>query len=108
MKQKAEVNSGVKIQPLGDRVLIRELTEQNVEKTTKSGIIIPVTAQDDKGPTRRGRVVAVGLGRYEEGKLIPVGVKTGDEVLYSWGDMIKLNGEEYTIVRENEVVAIIQ
>lgn len=94
------------IQPLGDRILIRENNDSK-EKKTASGIIIPITVNDDKG-SKTGEVVAVGVGRYEEGKLIPVSVKVGDEVLFQWGDKVKIDGEEYYIVKESELLAIIK
>lgn len=96
-----------KIQPLGDRVLVRELSEVESEKTTAAGIIIPITVHDDKG-AKKAKVVAVGLGRYDNGKLIPPNVRVGDHILFSWGDTIKVDGEEYTIVRETEIIAIIR
>lgn len=95
-----------KVQPLGDRVVVRELSEEEKERTTASGIIIPITVNDDKG-SKRGTVVAVGPGRVDDGKRIPLEVKPGDSVLFSWGDKIKVDGEEYMIVRENEIIAII-
>lgn len=95
-----------KIKPLHDRVLIREDAE-NKEKKTSSGIIIPITVDDDKG-SKRGEVVAVGAGRMEDGKLVPISVKAGDEVLFQWGDKIKVGDEEYYIVKESEILAIIK
>ena len=95
-----------KIKPLQDRVLIREDIDGK-EKKTSSGIIIPVTVNDDKG-SKRGTVVAVGPGRTEEGKVIAPGVKAGDTVLFQWGDKIKIEDEEYYIVRESEILAIIK
>lgn len=94
------------ITPLGDRVLIKE-DLNNKEIKTASGIIIPVTVNDDKG-SKRGEVVAIGNGRYEDGKLIPISVKVGDDVLFQWGDKVKINSEEYYIVRESELLAIIK
>ena len=106
-KSKAE-NLGVssKILPLSDRVLIKEDLE-NKEKKTASGIIIPITVNEDKG-SKRGEVVAVGQGHYEDGKLIPISVKIGDEVLFQWGDKIKIEDQEYYIVKEVELLAIIK
>ncbi len=102
-----EATSKPKIQPLGDRVLVKDFVDEVGEKTTKSGIIIPVTVNDDKG-AKRAEVVAVGPGRYEDGKRVPMSLKAGDEVLYSWGDKIKIDGEEYSIVRETEIIAVIK
>ena len=98
--------SSISIQPLGERILIKENFE-NKEKKTASGIIIPITVNDDKG-SKAGKVVAVGAGRYEEGKLVPVSVKVGDEVLFQWGDKVKVDGEEFYIVKESELLAIIK
>lgn len=95
-----------KIKPLHDRVLIKEEVASK-EKKTLSGIIIPVTVQEDKG-ARRGVVVAVGTGRYEDGKIVPVSVKVGDQVLFSWGDKLIIEGEEYHLIRESEILAIIK
>ncbi len=95
-----------KIKPLQDRVLIREDGESK-EKKTSSGIIIPVTVNEDKG-SKRGEVVALGPGRYEDGKLVPVSVKEGDKVLFQWGDKIKVGEEEYYLVKESEILAVIK
>lgn len=95
-----------KIKPLHDRVIIREDNETK-EKKTSSGIIIPVTVNEDKG-SKCGEVVAVGSGRIEEGKIVPMSVKTGDTVLFQWGDKVKIGDEEYYIVRESEILAVIK
>jgi chaperonin GroES len=95
-----------KIRPLADRVLIKEDTESK-EQTTASGIIIPISAQEDKSG-KRGKVVAVGAGKIEEGKVVALSVKIGDRVLFQWGDKIQIDNEEYFIVRETEILAIIK
>ncbi len=95
-----------KIRPLADRVIIRE-ADDSKEKKTSSGIIIPVTVADDKG-SKRGEVVAVGPGRIEDGALVALSVKAGDKVLFQWGDKVKIGDEEYFIVRESEILAIIR
>ncbi len=95
-----------KIKPLQDRVLIKENVDSK-EKKTSSGIIIPVTVNEDKG-SKSGEVVAVGPGRIEDGKKIVPMVKVGDEVLFQWGDKIKIDEDEYYIVRESEILAIIK
>jgi chaperonin GroES len=94
-----------KVQPIADRVIIKEDTESK-EQTTASGIIIPISAQEDKG-SKRGKIVAVGNGRVEEGKTIPLSVKVGETVLFQWGDKIKVDTEDYYIVRESEILAIL-
>ena len=93
------------LQPLQDRILIEEDTSNN-ERTTSAGIIIPVTVNEDKG-SKKGKVVAVGPGRIEDGRLIPVSVKPGDVVLFQWGDKIKVGEQEYYVVRESEILAVI-
>ncbi|MEA2715011.1 MAG: chaperonin GroES [Candidatus Parcubacteria bacterium] len=94
------------ITPLQDRVLIKE-DEDSKEKKTSAGIIIPVTVNEDKG-SKRGMVVAVGSGRCEDGKSILMSVKPGDKVLFQWGDKLTIDDEEYYIVRESEILAIIK
>ena len=98
----------VKIKPLGDRVLIEPASEADHSKKTKSGIIIPDTAEKEK--PQEGVVVAVGEGKHlENGKNQPVAVKKGDKVLYSkYGPSeIKVDGKEYLIAREEDILAII-
>lgn len=95
-----------KIKPLADRVLIKEDINSK-EKKTSTGIIIPVTVNEDKGG-KKGKIVAVGEGRNEDGKIMPINVKVGDEVLFQWGDKVQIEGEEYYIVREAELLAIIK
>jgi chaperonin GroES len=105
-KASSPVHKG-KIVPLGDRVLLRQVLEENAEKT-KSGIFIPDTVQKEK--SEEGVVVAVGEGRYEDGKLVPLKVKVGDKVLYSkYGyDEIKVDGKDYFILKEENILAIIK
>ena len=93
------------IQPLGDRVLIKPLTEEEAAKKLPSGIIIPATIDNEK--TDRGRVMAVGPGRIEDGKHIAMNVKVGDKVLFQWGEKIEVNDVEYFVVAENNILAII-
>ena len=95
-----------KIKPLQDRVLIREASDDK-EKKTSSGIIIPVTVNEDKNG-KRGDVIAVGPGRSEEGKTIPMTVKVGDKVIFQWGDKVTIDGEDYFLVRESEIMAVIK
>lgn len=92
------------IQPLSDRVLIQEV---KADTKTVAGIILPESMGDDQ-EMRRGKVVAVGPGRMVEGKLQPVAVKKGDEVLFKkWADKVKLDGEEYFLAGEHDLVATI-
>lgn len=90
--------------PLGDRVFIKEIDEKT--KKTSTGIYIPETVKEDRG-AKKGVVVAVGDGRYDDGVQIPVAVKKGDTVLFQWGDQVTIDGEEVYIVRESEIIAII-
>ncbi len=91
--------------PLGDRVLVKEIKTKE-DKKTDSGIFIPASVKADDG-TKRGIVVAIGRGRIEDGKLIPVNLKVGDEVLYQWGENLIFKDEEYTLVKESEISALI-
>ncbi|NTV44681.1 MAG: co-chaperone GroES [Candidatus Yonathbacteria bacterium] len=96
------------IVPLGDRVVVRALDPHEHMKTA-SGIFIPETV--DRERPEQGTVVAVGEGRLtDEGKRIPVGVKKGDLILFSkYGpDEVKINGEEYYILGESSILAIIK
>lgn|SRR3989338_3251285 len=107
-KTSAKNTKGIKafpVKPLGDRLIIKE--DLSKEEKTASGIYIPDTAKEDKG-SKRGRVVAVGIGRYEDGKLIPINVSVGDEVLFGWGDKILVEKEEYYVVRESEIIGTIK
>ncbi|MFA6459091.1 MAG: co-chaperone GroES [Candidatus Paceibacterota bacterium] len=96
----------IALQPLQDRVLIKENTDTK-ERKTSFGIIIPVTSEEDKG-SKKGEVIAVGPGKIEDGKLVPVSVKVGSEVLFQWGDKIKMGEDEYYLVRESEILAVIK
>ena len=103
--QKQQLKS--KVVPLGDRVLVRPAIEIDSEKT-KSGILIPDTVQKEK--PAEGEVVAIGEGKYDGGNLIPLRVKVGDRVMFSkYGyDELKVDGKEYYIVKEENILAIIK
>jgi chaperonin GroES len=95
----------MKIRPLGDRILVKRIKE---EEKTKGGIIIPDTAKEKP---QEGKVVAVGKGKHnEEGKLIPLEVKAGDKILFGKysGSEIKLEGEEHLILREDDILGILE
>jgi chaperonin GroES len=100
--------SKVSIVPLADRVVIRPLSADEIGTKTKSGIIIPDTI--DKEKSERAEVVAIGEGRYEDGKLIPIKVKVGDQVIFSkyGGDNIKIEGEDYIIISESSLLAVVK
>lgn len=104
VSRNAPVQSG-KIRPLGDRVLIKEISKEEGEKTL-SGIIIPVS-EDKNSDFKKGTVVAVGAGKYDDGGLVPMSVKKGDTVLFSWGEKVKIEGEELYLVKESEISAIL-
>jgi chaperonin GroES len=93
--------------PLNDRVLVRPLDPEELNKTA-SGIIIPETVSKEK--PEQGEVVAVGPGKWEEGKRVPMGVKVGDRIVFSkYGyDEVKYEGKEYYILREDSILAIIR
>jgi chaperonin GroES len=95
----------MKIRPLGDRVLIKRIKE---EEKTKGGIIIPDTAKEKP---QEGKVVAVGKGKMtEEGKLLPLDVKAGDRILFGKysGSEVKIEGEEHLILREDDILGILE
>lgn len=92
--------------PLGDRIVVKPV-EKEGEKRLASGIIIPETVNKEK--PAKGTVVAVGPGKYEDGKRIPMQVKVGDTVLFSsYGyDEVKIEGEEYYILAESNVLGVV-
>lgn len=92
------------IKPLGDRVVVKP---EEADEQTESGLYIPDTAQEKP---QRGSVTAVGPGRVENGTKIDMSVEEGDKVLYSKyaGTEITLDGEEYLIVRESDILGTIQ
>ena len=95
----------VNVRPLHDRILIRRLEEQ---ETVKGGIIIPDTAKEKP---QEGEVIAVGGGKKkDDGKVIPLDVKTGDRILFGKysGTDIHIDDEEYLILREEEVLAVLE
>jgi chaperonin GroES len=95
----------MKIKPLHDRILVQRVEE---ETKTKGGIIIPDTAKEKPA---EGKVVAVGSGRIgEDGKRLPLEVKAGDRVLFSkyGGTEVKVEGEEYLIMREDDILGIVE
>lgn len=104
MATKTKTETAAKVRPLGDRVLVRRL---EAEEEVRGGIIIPDTAKETP---LEGEVVAVGEGRrLEDGSRAPVEVSAGDRILlgkYS-GTEIKLDGVDYVIVREDEILGII-
>jgi len=95
----------MKIRPLGDRILVRRIQE---EEKTKGGIIIPDTAKEKP---QEGKVVAVGKGKMtEEGKLLVPDVKAGDRILFGKysGSEVKIEGEEHLILREDDILGVLE
>ncbi|MCY6957008.1 MULTISPECIES: co-chaperone GroES [Clostridium] len=94
----------MKIRPLGDRVVIKRL---EAEETTKSGIVLPGSAKERP---QEAEIVAVGPGGVIDGKEVKMEVKVGDKVLFSKysGTEVKMDGEEYTIIRQNDILAVVE
>lgn len=95
----------MKVKPLGDRVLVKPSQEK---EKTKGGIVLPDTAKEKP---QEGEIVAVGEGRKsDDGKVIPLSLKVGDKVLYGKysGTEITVDEEEYLIVREEDILAVIE
>jgi len=95
----------MKIRPLQDRVIVQRLEE---EQKTKGGIIIPDTAKEKP---QEGKVIAVGKGKAnDDGKVVPLSVREGDKILFGKysGTEVKLNGNEYLIMREEDILGVIE
>ena len=94
----------MKLVPLGDRVVLKQL---EAEETTKSGLVLPGQAQEKP---QQAEVIAVGPGGVVDGKEVKMEVKTGDKVIYSKyaGTEVKLDGEEYIIVKQNDILAVVE
>jgi len=93
-----------KIRPLQDRILVKRLEG---ETKTASGIIIPDTAKEKPA---EGKVIAVGAGKFDDGKVRPVEVKVGDRILFGKysGTEVKIDGEEHLILREEDILGVIE
>ena len=94
----------MKIRPLYDRIVVKRIEEQ---ETIRGGIIIPDSAKEKP---QEGEVIAVGNGkRLDDGKVVPLDVKVGDRILFGKysGSDIKLDGDEYMIMREDEVLGVL-
>ncbi len=94
--------SAPKIRPLGDRVIVTRIVEQ----MTAGGIVIPETAGEKP---QRGKVLAVGPGKYENGQLRTLDLKAGDEVLFGKysGTEVKIEGQDYLVMREDDILGVI-
>ena len=93
----------MKLVPLGDKVVLKQLV---AEETTKSGIVLPGQAKEKP---QQAEVIAVGPGGIVDGKEVAMQVKVGDKVIYSKyaGTEVKLEDEEFIIVRQNDIVAVV-
>lgn len=94
----------MKLKPLGDRVVIKQL---EAEEKTKSGIVLPGSAKEKP---QEAEVVAVGPGGMQDGKEVKMEVKVGDRVIYSKyaGTEVKLDGDEYIVVRQSDILAVVE
>jgi chaperonin GroES len=94
----------MKLRPLGDRVIVKPGEGQ---ETTASGLVIPDTAKEKP---QEGTIIAVGPGRYEDGKYVPLEVKEGDTIIYSkyGGTEVKIGGEEHLILGERDILAVVE
>lgn len=105
--KKTESHSSHSIQPIGDRILIKPFLESDVAPKNDFGIIIPETVS--KESPERGVVLAVGEGRFHDGKAIPLKVKVGDTVIFSkYGyDEVSADGDKLYILKEESVLAVV-
>ncbi len=94
----------MKLVPLGDKVVLKQLV---AEETTKSGIVLPGQAKEKP---QQAQVIAVGPGGIVDGKEVTMQVKVGDKVIYSKyaGTEVKLEDEEFIIVKQNDIVAVVE
>ena len=94
----------MRLEPLGDRVVLKQL---EAEETTKSGIVLPGQAQEKP---QQAEVIAVGPGGVVDGKEVKMEVAAGDKVIYSKysGTEVKLDGEEYIVVKQSDILAIVK
>jgi len=104
-----EKNETIQIKPLGDRVVVRRLSDEEMGTKSASGIIIPDTVSKEK--PEQGMVMAVGEGKWDEDgeKRIPMDVKVGDRIVFSkYGfDEVKIGGTEYFIVSSQSILAVL-
>ena len=105
LRQISTLIQTMKVKPIGDRVLVKPAKD---EETKKGGIIIPDTAKEK---SQEGKVIAIGTGKIDDnGKKVPFNVKVGDRVLISkyGGTEIKIDGEEYQVLREDDILGIVE
>lgn len=101
-------NQKPKLVPMGDRILLRPESEETERKVGNIRIMLPESASKEKSD--RGKVIAVGEGRYEDGKLVPMRVRIGDTVIFSKYsyDEVKMNDEDFYLVKEDSILAVIR
>lgn len=104
MVSRFQEDENMKLVPLGDRVILKKL---EAEETTKSGIVLPGQAKEKP---QQAEVIAVGPGGFVDGKEVKMQVSVGDSVIYSKyaGTEVKLEDEEYMVVRQDDILAIIK
>lgn len=102
--QDIKMEEKMNLKPLGDKVVVKVKEE---EAKTKGGIVLPGSAQEKP---QQGKVIAVGSGEVIDGKKVPLDVKAGDEIIYSKyaGSEITLEDEEFLIIRQADILAIVQ
>ena len=106
--KKVAQNKGFSITPLGNRVLIKPFTKEELEPKKSFGIILPDS--DSKEKSEQGKVIAVGPGEYKDGKLVAPAVKVGDKVIFSkYGyDEVTVGDEELYLIKEENILAVLQ
>ncbi|MDI6603773.1 MAG: co-chaperone GroES [Thermoanaerobacteraceae bacterium] len=94
----------MKLKPLGDRVVVKAI---EADEVTKGGIVLPGTAKEKP---QQGEVLAVGSGEYIDGKKVELEVKVGDKVIFSKyaGTEVKLDGQEYLLLKQSDILAIVE
>ncbi len=99
------MSTSKKIRPLSDRIVVQP---RELETKTAGGIVIPDTADKDK--PIQGTVIAIGTGKYVDGKLLPLQVQVGDKILFGKyaGTNIKLDDKEYLVMREEDVMGVLE
>jgi len=106
MNQEAKTSNGVKLKPLYDHVIVKPITDDEI---TKSGIVLPGTISKEK--PEQGEIIAVGNGKLSDaGQIIPLSVKVGDKVVFKKysADEVKVGKDEYLVIRESDIMAILQ
>ena len=94
----------MKLKPLGDRVVVKAI---EADEVTKGGIVLPGTAKEKP---QQGEVLAVGSGEYIDGKKVELEVKVGDKIIFSKyaGTEVKLDGQEYLLLKQSDILAIVE